>query len=127
MTSTEQLFNKLKFIKSFLGVFPKDCLPKPNTYPVSLIMNTDPQSKPGEHWVAIYFDSEKHALYFDSYGFPPLNIEFKNYLNENSIQWTYNRQMIQGYNTYTCGEFCVLFVLLKTLGFEIDVIIHLFS
>ena len=35
--------------------------------------------------------------------------------------------MIQGYNTVTCGQYCVLFILLKTLGYNVADIIHLFT
>src|ERR1700712_3875248 len=126
MTTTEQLFNKLKFLKNFLGVFPRDNLPAIKFLPVSLIMNTDPHNKPGQHWVAIHINSDSCGIYFDSYGLPPLNQEFIDYLNDNCNSWTYNKTMIQGYNSLTCGQYCALFVLLQALGYDLFDIIHLF-
>ena len=37
------------------GVFPSEKLPVINTYPATLIANTDPHNKPGTHWAAMYF------------------------------------------------------------------------
>ena len=44
----------------FKGVFARDQLPKINEYPSCLILNTHGKGKP-EHWLAIYFDSNKHS------------------------------------------------------------------
>ena len=42
-----------------LGVFPSDLIPDHmEKYPNCFIVNTDPSSMPGQHWVAYYFDSE---------------------------------------------------------------------
>ena len=125
MTTSAQLFNKLKFLKTFLGVFPLDRLPEIKSIPASLIINTDPHNEPGEHWVAVYISDI--GVYFDSYGFPPLNEEIKSFLDTNTTEWTYNTVMIQGYNSYTCGQHCVLFVLLMSIGYSLMDIIHLFT
>jgi hypothetical protein len=63
----------------FLGVFPSDISGsshgrsilklKDNTSPVSMIVNTDPGNKPGQHWVSIFYNpKEKFIRYFDSNG-----------------------------------------------------------
>lgn len=127
MTFSDQLFNKLYYFKTFLGVFSRDNLPKITSFPCSLIMNTDPENKPGQHWVAIYINENEFGTYFDSYGYAPLNREFEIFLNNYCKSWTFNPIMLQGFNSYTCGEFCVLFVLLMSMGFGLLDIIHLFS
>ena len=127
MTTNTQLLNKLHFIKTFLGVFPCDNLPILKSFPASLIMNTEPQNKPGKHWVAMYINENRFGLYFDSYGFPPLNEEFKEFLDKNCSAWTYNKIMFQSYNSFTCGDYCVLFILLESLGYSIYDYIHLFT
>ena len=43
----------------FIGVYPRNRLPAIKSYPASLIVNTDPSGKPGEHWLAIYFNKSK--------------------------------------------------------------------
>ena len=56
----------------WLGVFPADRLPSRITqFPRGLVANTDPSTKPGMHWVAMYFPDASTSEFFDSYGFPP--------------------------------------------------------
>ena len=57
--------------KIFLGVFARDELPKRVKYPSCFILNTQPRSQEGEHWLAIYFDHKRNCYFFDSYGNSP--------------------------------------------------------
>jgi len=50
----------------FHGVYPRDRLPRTVDYPSSYVLNTDTSKRPGEHWVAVYFDSLRRGSYFDS-------------------------------------------------------------
>ena len=55
---------------AFQGVYASDQLkqiPKPSTLPATYVINEDPASKPGTHWVALYVDHYGYAEYFDSY------------------------------------------------------------
>ena len=110
-----------------MGVFPLDRLPKINTLPASLIINTDPHNEPGEHWVAVYVNKNRIGIYFDSYGLQPLNKEINNFLNIYCKCWTYNSTVIQGVTSVNCGQYCVLFVLLKSIGHSLFDIIKLFT
>ncbi|KAK3704916.1 hypothetical protein QZH41_005383, partial [Actinostola sp. cb2023] len=56
---------------AFLGVFPADRLPTTHRSGTGLIVNTDPSDRPGTHWVAMYWDNEGRAEFFDSYGQTP--------------------------------------------------------
>ena len=96
----------------FKGVFARDQLPKINEYPSCLILNTHGKGKPGEHWLAIYFDSNKHSYFFDSYGKHPSFFGLTDYINENSRSWSYNSKRIQG-NSNHCGYYSVLFLIFK--------------
>ena len=127
MTTTRELINKLKFLKSFIGVFPCDRIPNIENYPASIILNTDKHNEKGQHWVAIHISKDKFEIYFDSYGLKPLNKKFLEYLNERTNNWTYNNTMIQGVKSVNCGKFCVLFILLKSIGYNLQEIIHLFT
>lgn len=127
MTTSTELHNKLKFLKSFKGVYPCDRIPDYDALPVSMIINTDKHNENGEHWVAIYISEKKKGYYFDSYGIPPLNKEIEDYLNTNTANWKYNPRTIQGLDSYKCGQFCVLFVILKTIGYSFSQITHLFT
>ena len=127
MTSSEQLKNKLKNLDSFIDVVPCDRIPQLNKFPASLIINTDKHDEKGEHWVAIYISNRNIGYYFDSYGLPPLNREIEVFLNQYTNGWKYNSQTIQGLNSTKCGQFSVLFILLKTIGFTFQQITNLFT
>ena len=72
---SRQLKKKLRNIKSFIGVYPRDALPNVGKRPVALIANTDSRYEPGEHWIAIILLKDGVGEYFDSYGLPPLHGE----------------------------------------------------
>ena len=64
----ERLLKKdLKTKKIFKKVCALDQLEKP-TFPSAYVINSDPSSEPGEHWVAVYFDKHGREEYFDTYG-----------------------------------------------------------
>ena len=78
-------------------------------------MNTDPASKPGSHWVAVYIDSNKRGEYFDSYGRRPGIPALVQLLNKNCRSWEYNQQPVQGLFSSVCGHYCVYFLLQRVL------------
>jgi hypothetical protein len=74
-TSTEQLACMLHSLVardgvSALGVFPADQVPDiDRTVHCCFILNTDPGSLPGAHWLAFFYNHYVDKLeYFDSYG-----------------------------------------------------------
>lgn len=94
----------------FLGVFAKDELPVITKFPSCFILNTDPRSKPGEHWLAIYYNKRGFCYFFDSYGNPPLYYNLNRYIANSSNGWTWNKQRLQGDSEY-CGYYSLLFLL----------------
>lgn len=55
-----------------LGVFPSDRIPTQiQTFPCGFILNTDPQNRPGNHWVAVYITSPGKGEFFYSLGRNP--------------------------------------------------------
>ena len=67
---------------NFVGVFPSDQLPEPTKQkPFGMVVNLDPSTKPGSHWVAIYVSEFNVSEYFDSYGFPPQIPSIKKFLS----------------------------------------------
>jgi len=102
----------------FCGVYASDTLPKViENYPCGLIVNTDPQTEKGSHWLALYFPNREMAEFFDSYGNPPdfYQTNFKNFLNSHSRQWTYNHRCLQSLSSSMCGQFCVYFLINRML------------
>jgi len=127
--NTSQILNKCRQIDSFGGVFAADQLPQTlNKVPFSLIVNTHKSNMPGEHWVAIYINKNNFGEYFDSFGMAPYVDEIENFLHTVCKDgWTYNSTPIQGLSSIKCGQFCILFIWLRNLGFTMSQISNLFS
>ena len=108
--------------RQFRGVFAADRLPRTvPQYPSSYIVNTDPASKPGTHWVAFYFPNKDQGEFFDSYGQTPefYHRAFENFLNHNSYRWTYNRIALQSLTSNACGQYCLWYLLHRSRGISI--------
>jgi len=89
-------------------VCAKDQLPKQKPdFVQAYIINTHSSNRPGEHWVAVTFNRNGDATYFDSYGLPPLDKEITNFITQNSPTWTYNKQVIQSLLGTVCGYYCI--------------------
>ena len=95
----------------FVGVFPLDGLPRgiDGRRTIKLIVNLEPRSLPGSHWVAIYRRDGK-AFYFDTFGrLPPKDIH--TWLSNNSRTWTNFDKTIQLANDkVSCGYICLEFL-----------------
>ncbi len=107
---TNEIESILKLIISptkanFLGVFPKDLIPSFDSlkFPACLVSNTDPSSKPGTHWVALYLVSPTHIEFFDSYGLHPRANGFTFNVSE------YNRVQFQSISSNVCGQYCIYY------------------
>ena len=91
----ERLLKKdLRTKNIFKKVCALDQLEKP-TFPSAYAINSEPSSKPGEHWVAVYFDKRGRGDYFDNYGLSPTLIGLKFYMDAYSLSgWIYNRKTL---------------------------------
>lgn len=101
-----------KIRKTFGGVYASDSLPFENKIQSSaFIVNLDPHSMPGSHWVAIYFKQDNQtAYYFDSYGMPPSNKNILDFLQNNTNTIVYNKVCFQHNMSFYCGYFCLYFL-----------------
>ena len=108
--------------EEFWGVYARDQLPSTVPYPSVMVWNTDPASEPGEHWVAAYFTEKGIGEYFDSYGLPPPK-PFKNYMDQHSVEWNWNKARLQELWTSACGHFCVFYVIYRSKGIDANEII----
>ena len=116
---SDEIENVMKNIPCFLGVFSRDNLPQPTSYPFCLITNTDLQTESGTHWLAIFVDRDGRGMYFDSYAMKPYYQEFEDYLNtycKNGYDW--NKARLQCTTCTTCGEYCCCYLILRTAGFS---------
>ena len=55
-------------------------------YPSAYVINSHSSSKPGEHWIAVYFDKHEKGQYFDSYGLPPSVNGFTTFMERGSTK-----------------------------------------
>lgn len=127
---SKKLINLLKFRckDMLLGIFPCDRIPTriPTRRPLLLVCNTDPHTRPGEHWVVIYIGNDASGEYFDSFGQPPLPI-FERFLSKFCSKWTYNSKQIQSVTSQVCGHYCAFYCLYKKLDYSLNDIINCFS
>jgi hypothetical protein len=101
-------FASILKIKHFRGVFMRDTLPERPWINESAIVNLDSIQGPGTHWIA-YCKKQNTVYYFDSFGnlSPPL--ELINYFG-NKIKIYYNYNNYQKFNTFICGQLCLIFL-----------------
>ena len=96
----------------FLGVFASDQLPAGGKVngPCAFVVNTDPSTKPGSHWIAIFIAADGTAEYFDSYGLEPNVKSILSFLARYSrLGW--NTVPVQGPFSSVCGHYCIYFVI----------------
>ena len=113
---------------SFCGVFSSDKVPKKlYTYPAGLVINTDPSGQPGTHWLALYFDSDKRAEYFDTFGRAPELPGILHLLKTSCSSWDHNGARVQGYWSSVCGHYSVYFLLERHHGVPMKEILEKFD
>jgi hypothetical protein len=108
----------------FLGVFAADCAPtrfskNKHRYPCAYVINTDPASLPGKHWVACFIQSPKHALeFFDSYGQAPAaypSIRLPSFPRVRVV----SSNVFQSARSMVCGHYCIYFVCQRLRSFSV--------
>jgi hypothetical protein len=109
------------------GVYPIDQLPEPKGYPECCVVNLDPASKPGSHWMAVYIDPEGFGEFFDSYGRRPEKKQILKYLKCNCLDWTYNDKMLQSVFASTCGQYCIYYLYYRVRGKPLKQIVNDFG
>ena len=102
-----------------VGVHAADCLPHIISPSTALVVNTDPHNEGGTHWVAFYLDENYNdgrgmIEYFDSYGQPPHLHYYQGFLRRNARRYLYNEHRLQSDNTQVCGQYCLVYLYLRT-------------
>ena len=85
--------------------------------PRLFVVNTDPSSRPGEHWLAIFTDAGGKC-FFDSYGrdvssFPDIHRK----LGGGKV--VSNKVPVQGSTTNVCGDYCTYVCLQLARGWRL--------
>ena len=99
-------------------------LDEPLSSPSLTIVNLDSCDKPGSHWVAVYVPMNGRTEYFDSYANEP-NKKFLFKLQQLKNEIIYSLIPVQGLST-VCGQYCLLFLLIRSRGFVFHDIISTF-
>ena len=112
--------------KIFKGVYPKDLLPTVE-YPRSYVVNTDSSTAPGEHWVAMFFNNQGSAEFFDSYSLHPIVHGLTDFLDSQSSSWIYNSKTLQSLISEVCGHYTKYCILFHLCGYSLSEILTHFS
>lgn len=100
----------------FLGVFAVNTLPiqhlssSSSNLPALLIVNSDTANLAGQHWRAIYIDTERHGEIFDSLALAVSPI-LEAWINRQTINWITSDTAIQHPRIPSCGAFALHFVI----------------
>jgi len=76
------------------------------------VVNTDPDTLPGQHWVVLYY-TRTTIHYFDSFGMEPTEIIQENLEKTKALRGKclrVHRRRIQGYRNF-CGLYCIYYIL----------------
>lgn len=114
--------------KQIIGVFAADQIPFHRSTPFGFIVNTDPQSLPGKHWIACYVDSNNVLEIFDSYG-NSSNIRslFINRYMKDFHRTMINPKRLQSSNSRVCGQYCLFYLMCRCRGYTMTDITNIFS
>ena len=107
-------------MRGFDGVFAADKLPDE---PRLLVVNTDPASRPGRHWVCISVDKDGRGEYFDSFGRRP-TAYLERYMNRHCSSWTFNCRQLQSVMSRFCGHYCINYCVLRSRGVGMFAIVN---
>ena len=92
--------------------------------PAGIIVNTDSQYEEGEHWLAIYIPIYGAIEYFDSLGLPIYIKEIQDFVGP---VYKLNNKLVQYLLSSTCGQYCMFFLYMKSIGKKFDNIMSVFT
>lgn len=96
---------------AFLGVFPINYLPRRLLHlPALLIINTNTDNLPGQHWKAIYVSTNRIGEVFDSLA-TPISLQLEQWMNEFTLKWTLSKMTLQNPLSPSCGGYVLYYVL----------------
>jgi len=117
--STSHINKYMEDTKGFVGTFPRDMLVKvpASDSPFGFVMNLDPSTKKGSHWVAVFIDPQNSIEYYDSFGKHATKTIIKGLkgivdkLNPSTLlKFNENKIVEQRANTNYCGYFAMKFI-----------------
>lgn len=109
----------------FVGVFPCDQIPE-KQYPGAYVVNTDPSSAPGQHWVAFYCTESGQLEAFDSFGKDPGSYAtaIKDWMGDDYV--IRSKSVLQSLDSTLCGNYCLYFLLLRCHDISYEDLLSIF-
>ncbi len=129
--NTDQIDQLMSRYPEYLGTIPADgikdlILPKVRPgHKVAFVINTDPSTKKGQHWTAVFIDpvASKSAEYYDSFADPaPPNVMLgikqiiEKLKPDTYLKYKENKIINQKADTNNCGGFAVKFLVDRLRG-----------
>jgi hypothetical protein len=108
------------------GVYPCDSLPYYIETPAAIVVNSEPHTDPGLHWMAMFININRELDFFDSYGRPP-GKQFTRFIRKNSRIARFNTVCLQDLKSSVCGHYCAVFLYFKSIGASLNEFISLFT
>ena len=114
--------------KLFGGVIAADQMKRVENNDGKLyVINSDPSSEPGQHWMVLNNSSvDNYISFFDSLGNSPkkYGTYFKSFLELNNYK--YNSRRLQG-ESRTCAHFCLYYIFYTVRGYTMQSIVNSFT
>ena len=110
----------------YRGIYACDQLPNNVMRPSVIVVNTEPVSQPGRHWLCMYFDEDGHGEIFDSFGMPPKRV-FKRYMDIHCNAWIFNKKQMQSLVSRFCGHYCIWYCIMKFRKATLNDLVRLMS
>ena len=94
----------------WLGVFARNELPDltKEIRPFALVLNTDPRSKPGQHWLAHFGPKDGPIELFDLFGLSSY------YYRLEYLRRTHSLIQLQSLFSAFCGHYCIYFLYMRS-------------
>ena len=133
--NSQQILKSIKKIpslkKTFRGVFARNTIPnfKVNNIKKSFgfIVNLDKDTEQGSHWIAIFVPAKKNFIeYFDSFGKKPQYQAIRSFLKKRKY-FKYNNIKLQSVINTTCGQYCLFYLVCRTLNITFKKTISFFD
>ena len=121
----EKLIDSSSF--SFMGVFPRDLIPNLNAdsrFPCCFLVNSDPSTMLGTHWLAFYFSDFSTCDLIDSYASHPSNYSI---VIRSGLKISTNQNILQSLDSFVCGHYCVYFLYQRSRGLSYKQILSSFD
>ena len=111
----------------FVGVFAADDLPPEKEFPGGYIVNTEPSSKSGQHWVA-FFCNDQYLECFDSFGANPAKYSpyIAEWIKSGGLR-VKQKEVLQSQDSTVCGQYCMLFILCRCRNISYENFMSMFG